>query len=199
MAEAWRCADEIGEDTTGDELAHALPADATVCLLGWPELAGDAMVRRGDCYGLVIDTLGEGGGLVRRLRRADALAEEVPPSGLGAAVAASDLVLVEATAIGPDGFVSIAGARAAAAVARHAGVPVWLIGGVGRIQAAPMWRALVKRFEDESGDAWLEDDEIVPLDLVDQLCGPKGPEPVADGLRRADTPVAPELFRPTAF
>ena len=199
MAEAWRCADEIGEDTTGDELAHALPEDATVCLLGWPELAGEALVRRGDCYGLVVDTLGEGSGLVRRLRRADAVAEEVPPSGLGAAAAAADVVLLEATAIGPDGFVSIAGARAAAAVAHHAGVPVWLIGGVGRVLAAPMWRALVKRFDDECGDPWLEEDEVVPLALVDRLCGPKGPEPVADGLRHADTPVAPELFRTTAF
>jgi hypothetical protein len=39
----------------------------------------------------------------------------------------------------------------------------------------------------------------VPLDLVDQLCGPMGPEGVAEGLQRADTPVAPELFRATAF
>ena len=131
VTEAWRCADEIGADTTGDELAHALPDDATVCVLGWPELAGDALVRRGDCYGLVVDTLGEGSGLVRRLRRADAVAEEVPPSGLGAAAAASDLVLIEASAIGPDGCLAVAGSRAAAAVARHAGVPVWLVGGVG--------------------------------------------------------------------
>ncbi len=197
--EAWRCADEIGDDPTGDELAYALPEDATVCVLGWPELSGEALVRRGDCLALVVDALGEGSGLVRRLRRADAVAEEVPPSGLGAAVAASDVVLLEATAIGPGGFVAVAGSRAAAAVARHAGVPVWLVGGVGRVQAAPMWRALVKRCEDEGGDPWVEDDEVVSLDLVDRLCGPVGPEPVADGLRRADTPVAPELFRATAF
>ena len=40
---------------------------------------------------------------------------------------------------------------------------------------------------------------LVPLDLVDALCGPFGPEPVADGLKRVDCPVTPELFRPTAF
>ena len=199
VTEAWRCADEIGADPTGDELAHALPEDATVCVLGWPELGGDALVRRGDCYGLVVDTLGEGSGLVRRLRRADAVAEEVPPSGLGAAAAASDVVLIEASAIGPDGCIAIAGSRAAAAVARQAGVPVWLVGGVGRVLASSMWKALVRRFEEESGDPWVEDDEVVPLELVDLLCGPAGPEPVADGLRRADAPVAPELFRSTAF
>ena len=94
---------------------------------------------------------------------------------------------------------AVAGSRAAAAVARHAGVPVWLVGGVGRVQAPAMWRALVRRFEEEGGDRWEEDDELVPLDLVDRLCGPAGPELPVDGLRRADTPVAPELFRPTAF
>jgi hypothetical protein len=197
--EAWRCADEIGEDPTADELVHALPEDGMVCVLGWPELAGEALVRRGDCVALVVDSLGEGSGLVRRLRRADASAEDVPPSGLGAAVAACDLVLLEASAIGPDGFVAVAGSRAAAATARHAGVPVWLIGGIGRVMAAPMWAALTRRLEDERGDAWLEDDEVVPLDLVERLCGPGGPVPVADGLRQADKPVAPELFRATAF
>jgi hypothetical protein len=52
---------------------------------------------------------------------------------------------------------------------------------------------------DDLGDPWEADDEIVPHDLVDQLCGPNGPESVADGLRRTDCPVTPELFRPTAF
>jgi hypothetical protein len=39
----------------------------------------------------------------------------------------------------------------------------------------------------------------MPLDLVDRLCGPAGPEPVAAGLRRVDCPITPELFRSTAF
>jgi hypothetical protein len=84
-------------------------------------------------------------------------------------------------------------------VARHAGVPVWLVGGVGRLLPARMWEALVRRLDDEAGDPWDADDEIVPLDLVDQLCGIHGPETVADGLRRVDCPVTPELFKPTAF
>ncbi len=199
IAEAWRAAEEIGDDPTSDELAAALPDEATVCLLGWPELASEALVRRGDCLALVVDTLGEGGGLVRRLRRSDAEAEEVPSSGLGAAVAASDVVLLEASAVGPDGFVAVAGSRAAAAVAKTAGIPVWLVAGVGRVMAAPMWRALAARFQEESGDPWEEDDEVVPIDLVDRLCGPRGVEAVTESLRRTASPVAPELFRTTAF
>jgi hypothetical protein len=190
----WDAADEIAGDTTAIELAAALPDDAQVCLVGWPAVAGEAIARRGDARVLVVDSLGEGAGLARRLRRVDVEADEVAPSGLGAAVAWSQLVLLEATAIGPDGFIGVAGSRAAAAVARQAGVPVWVVGGVGRLLPRSMWDALVRRFEDQ-GDPWLLDDEVVPLDLVDRLCGPAGPEPVAEGLRRTDCPVTPELFR----
>lgn len=198
MAEAWLAADEIEEDTTGTELTHALPDDATVCVLGWPEIASEALVRRGDLDVLVVDALGEGHGLVRRLRRADMDATEVPPSGLGAAAAAADLVLLEASAVGPAGFVGVAGSRAAAAVAHHAGVPVWLVAGVGRLLPARMWDALVTRL-DEAADRWDAPDEVAPLDLVGQIIGPTGAQPTADALGATNCPVAPELFRTTAF
>jgi hypothetical protein len=198
LAEAYRAADEIAADPTGATLAHALPSDATVCVLGWPDVVGDALVRRGDLDVLVVDALGEGSGLARRLRRSDMEAEEVPTSGLGAAAAAADLVLLEASAIGSTGAIAISGSRAAAAVGRHAGVPVWLVGGVGRVLPGRMWDALLARL-DEASEPWDSDDECLPLDLVDQLCGPDGPEAVVEGVRRVDCPVTPELFRPTAF
>jgi len=198
LSEAYRAADEIAMDTTGSKLALALPDDATVCVLGWPELIGEALVRRGDLDVLVVDALGEGSGLARRLRRSDVDAIEVAPSGLGAAAAAADIVLLEASAVGATGAVAIAGSRSAAAVAHHAGVPVWLVGGVGRVLPLRMWEALGARL-DEASDPWDAEDEVVPIDLVDRLCGPVGPEPTADGLRRIDCPVTPELFRRTAF
>jgi hypothetical protein len=198
LAEAYRAADEIAADPTAAALAHALPSDATVCVLGWPDIVGDVLVRRGDLDVLVVDALGEGSGLARRLRRSDMEAEEVPTAGLGAAAAAADLVLLEATAIGATGAVAIAGSRAAGAVGHHADVPVWLVGGVGRVLPTRMWDALLSRL-DEASEPWDSDDECVPLDLVDRLCGPAGPEPVAEGVRRVDCPVTPELFRPTAF
>ena len=34
---------------------------------------------------------------------------------------------------------------------------------------------------------------------MSHIAGPGGPEPVAEGLKRTDCPVAPELFRTTAF
>jgi hypothetical protein len=130
---------------------------------------------------------------VRRLVQGDADAVDVPLSGLGPAVAESGLVLLEASAVGPEGFVSVAGARAAAAVARHADVPVWLTAGVGRLLPARMWDALVSHLP--ADDPWDVDDEVVPLDLVTHIVGPDGPQVVDEALRRTDCPVAAELFK----
>ncbi len=78
-----------------------MPDEATACVLGWPELVGEALPRRGDVEVLAVDTLGEGSGLVRRLMRAGIDAVDVPTSGLGAAVSSYDLLLLEAVAVGP--------------------------------------------------------------------------------------------------
>ncbi|MCB1004804.1 MAG: hypothetical protein KDB35_11540 [Acidimicrobiales bacterium] len=142
---------------------------------------------------LVVDVLGEGSGLVRRLLAADVEAVDVATQGLGAAAAAADVVVLEASAVGPDAFVGVAGSRAAAAVARHDGRPVWLVAGVGRLVPQRVWDAL-SGLVDAAAEPWEADDELVPLALVDQVVGPTGPQPVADALRRTDCPVAAELF-----
>lgn len=195
VAEAWRAADDIGADGTARELAHALPDGAAVCVLGWPEIVGEALPRRGDVRVLVVDALDEGSGLVRRLLASDVDAAEVPVTGLGAAAADVQVVLLEASAMGPDGLVAVAGSRAAAAVAQHAGIPVWAVAGVGRLLPVRMWEAVERRVDDGTAEPWEQDDEVVPIDLVDQVVGPYGVLPVAEALRRVDCPVAPELLR----
>lgn len=197
-AEARRAVQEIADDRTARALVATLPEDAVVCVVGWPDVVGDALVRRGDIQVLVVDALGEGSGLARRLRRAEMEATEVPPSGLGSAAAAADLVVLEATALGPDSFVAVAGSRAAAAVASCAEVPVWVAAGVGRLLPGSMWGALVRRMQD-AGEPWDGEDEIVPLGLASKVVGPAGPEDVAVALKRTDCPVTPELFVTTAF
>ena len=194
MDEAWIAADEITADRTGEHLAWELPDEGTVTVLGWPDVVGEALVRRGDLEVLVVDALGEGSGLVRRLLHADVDAMDVPAAGLGAAVAASDVVLLEASAIGPDGFVSIAGSRAAAAVGRTSDVQVWVAGGVGRLLPTRMWTALAGRL-DTMGDPWELDDELVPLEGIERIATPDGVLSVVDALKRIDCPIAPELFR----
>jgi hypothetical protein len=198
LAEAWRCVEAIEEDTTADELAMALPEDATVCVVGWPDLVAQALVRRGDVVVLAVDGQGEGHGLARRLRRVEVEVEEIGPAGLAAAAAAADLVLLEAEAIGPDAFVAPPATHAAAAVGYCAEVPVWLVGGVGRLLPERLWQSVVTRLAD-AGAPWQLDHDLAPLSLASALCGPRGPEAVADGLRRLDCPVAPELLRTSPF
>jgi hypothetical protein len=194
--EGWRCADELDDDPTVDELAHALPADATVAVLGWPELAGEALGRRGDLDVLAVDALDEGSGLVRQLRYAGVDATDVPVLGLGAAVSGADLLLLEASAAGPSGVVAVAGSRAAAAVAHHAGVPVWVVIGRGRRLPQPLFDALGDRIAAEhSRNPWESPDEVVPASLLDLASGPSGLVAMAVALATADAPLAAELLR----
>ena len=102
-------------------------------MVGWPEQVGEALPSRGDVEVLAVDALGEGSGLVRRLMHAGIDAVDVPTAGLGAAVLHADVLLLEAVAFGPSGFIAVSGSYAAAAVARQAEVPVWVTVGAGRL------------------------------------------------------------------
>ena len=97
-------------------------------------------------------------------------------------------------ALGPTGFIAVSGSYAAAAVARQADIPVWVVAGSGRLLPPRMWEALVRRRSLRSTDPWDLDEEVVPLELVDLICGPAGLEAPDAALRRTDCPVAPELF-----
>ncbi len=194
--EGWRCAEELEDDPTALELAHVLPADATVCVLGWPELVGEALARRGDLEVLAVDALDEGSGLVRQLRYAGVDATDVPVAGLGAAAAGADIVLLEASASGPDGLVGVSGSRAAAAVAGHAGVEVWAVLGRGRRLPAPLFAALLERVAAEHArEPWESPDELVPQSLISGVSGPSGLVEPAVAFATADCPVAAELLR----
>ena len=54
------------------------------------------------------------------------------------AVAAADLVLIEASVAGPDGVLAVSGSRAAASVAYCSEIPVWAVAGVGRRLPEPL-------------------------------------------------------------
>ncbi len=179
--EAWRCVQEIDDDPTAGQLRTELPEAGLVVVLGWPEVVSEALARRGDLRPLVIDALGEGAQLARRLWDIGLEAVEVDEGGLGAAVAAAELVVLEAGAVGPEGFVAVPGARAAAAVARCADLPVWLVAGVGRRLPPGLWSSLVASLGARAGDEpWAAEEEVVPLDLVDVVVRPSGLVDVTD-------------------
>jgi hypothetical protein len=175
-------------------LAAALPDGATVTVVGLGEHTGDALVRRGDLEVLLVDNDSVEPHLIRRLQRTDTMLDAVPAAGAGSAVAVSDLVVFEVSAVGPTGMVAPAGSRAAAAVAHHAGLPVWAVAGVGRVLPRRLWDALASRL-DEDDEPWLAAEEIVPVDLVDEVVGPDGLRPAAKAIAEPTCPVAPELLK----
>ncbi|MDP8976352.1 MAG: hypothetical protein M3N28_08340 [Actinomycetota bacterium] len=194
--EARRACEAIEMDSTPNVLGSALPDDATVVIVGWPEQVSEALRRRGDLEVLVVDCLGEGFELARRLHGSGMEAELVPDAGLGTAVCESDLVLLEASAMGPDGFLASAGSRAGAAVAHHAGIPVWLVAGVGRVLPDRLWEALLARLDQAPEEPWHCSEELVPLALADHAARPEGVLAPADAAGRGDCPVVAELLRP---
>lgn len=190
--EAWMSAEMLREDATPAVVAASLPDDAVLTVLGWPEQVTQALRRRGDARVLVVDVLGDGSPLVAALDRAGSYASLVPEAGIGAAVAASTLVLLDASAVGPGGFLAVTGSHAAAAVAYTEQIPVWVVAGVGRILPARLWGALVDKVA-ALGDPWDGDWEVVPLELATAVVGPDGPLSPPDALELVDCPDAPEL------
>jgi translation initiation factor 2B subunit (eIF-2B alpha/beta/delta family) len=192
--EAWRSADALRQDPTPRAVADALADGAVVTVLGSPRQVGRALGRRGDVQALVVDARGQSGRLLYDLDEAGGDVAAVPESGLAAAVLASDVVVLEADALGPDGLVAVAGSRAAAAVAHLAGIPVWAVAGVGRVLPAGLWDAVVGRLDDVA-EPWAYGSEVVPVGLVDVIVGPDGPESLAEALARAGCVAVPELTR----
>jgi hypothetical protein len=184
---------EIDNDATPEQLIDAVPADARVATIGWPDLAGEAIARRGDLSVLAIQAGQRTTGFVRHLRRVDVDVEEVPADGLGSAVSSSDLVLLEAAAVGPTGALMVAGSLAAASVAYCAEVPVWAVVGVGKRLPAALWTAMLAQWG-EVDEPWQLDHELVPLTLISHLAGPAGITERPTDCGVAECPVAYELI-----
>jgi hypothetical protein len=196
LATAQRLADLIEDDPTPEVIIDALPIDCTVTLLGWPDLAGEAVLRRGDVKVLAIDIVDEGNSFVRRLDRADVEAEVVEAAGLAAAVVASDVVLIEALAATPGDVLAVQGSRAAASVGYCSDVPVWLVAGRGRCLPEQMFATIVERVADVRV-AWEAEVEPVAVALFANLVRPDGVVDCSDAVAalRAECPLAYELLR----
>jgi hypothetical protein len=191
---AWAIADEIHADPTVDELVAVLPDAATVLAVGWPDQAGQALIRRGDLRVLVADARHDGSSFVQRLERYDVECELVPAEAVGLAAQSADLVVLEATALSPDRVVAPVGSAPAAAVARTQGVPVWLVAGLGRSLPAPIVDAIAERLAEPS-EPWAADHETFDLEIVSHVARPGGLHDLAVGAPDVDCATAPELLR----
>jgi hypothetical protein len=193
LVAARAAVDEIEADGTIDELTAALPDGATVVTIGWPDLIGMALARRGDVRVLAVDAGHQGSSFVQRLERLEIDCELVPTEAASIAVAAADLVLIEADALDGTDVIAPTGSSLLAAAAGLHGTPVWCVAGCGRRLPAPMIRAIVERVAQGAIDPWSREVESLPTSLVSHVVGPHGR--LTASAVRAECEMAPELLR----
>ncbi|MGH8989993.1 MAG: hypothetical protein ACRDZ7_00495 [Acidimicrobiia bacterium] len=194
VAEAYAAMADLERDPTATLLSLELPG-GTIAVVGWPELASQAL-RSAERVAVVEPSPGRGvspryGDGRRLLRRLEHLGIDARIAGPEAAARRAALVLLEAHAAGPAGFVAAAGSTALARAARDASVPVWLVVGVGRRLPGALFDALTTHLHLDPGDP-----EVLAWDAVEEVAGPGGrvaPGTAATG-SRSDCPVAPELL-----
>ncbi|MFV0306973.1 MAG: hypothetical protein ACK5OX_04445 [Desertimonas sp.] len=184
--------EQIGDDRTARRLAALLPDDGTVVVAGYPEVATEALCRRGDVRVLVVDTDFAGSAMARRLERADVDHDLVPAQAAAAAVASADLVLVEALALDDATAITPIGSGVATAAGAFRGVPVDVVAGRGRRLPGGLMGAVLERTVAlvEPIDAEVE---AIPMGAVGRVHGPDGSTAPADIV--AECEFAPELVR----
>lgn len=195
----------VSSDPTGRQVADALPADATVVVVGWPEVGVSSLARRGDVTVAAVDTDGSADDLVHALTAADVDAWAAGPVALGATLGGLSasggpvVVLVEADAADPTRAVAAPGSLAAAATAHALDLPVWLVAPCGRTQPEVMLDAALRRLTAGATDPADIDWDVVPVHLVDLVVRPDGALSPAEALAAPDCPAAPELFAGDVF
>lgn len=193
---AWEIAEQIDDDPTPRRLAAALPDEATVLTVGWPELGGAGLMLRGDVRVLCADSRFEASGFLQRLERYDVECEPVPAESIARAAAAADLALVEAVAASPARILAPVGSHVVAAVACSVATPVWLVAGVGRRLPVEYVDAIAARVV-ATGDGWDGDVDDLPAELVTHVVTEDG---LAEGpVLPPGCPFAPELLRTSPF
>lgn len=164
-AEARAVQSDLSADQVGLSLALDLPDDATVTVVGWSEVAGEIAARRGDVRLLIVADAASN-------VEDDGTIALVPPLGLGAAVAASDLLLLDAEAVGNQEALVAPGSLAAMATALRVDVPVWLTVSVGCRLPPALFSTLVKRLFPPGLDRWQVAAELVDVDPVRVIIEP---------------------------
>ncbi len=176
---------QLEDDRTPDDLAQAFPDGSTVLISGSPETIVRALLRRSDLQVLVMDVEGQGHGLVRRFDRADIDAEAIDPTHTAGAMAAADVLVIEAGAVGERAALTDLGGLTLAAVARVCATPAWLVAGPGRSLPEPYWQEIVQRIDQPHLPPFVSPHEIVSTELFSRRFGPL-----------VDCPILPELLRP---
>lgn len=193
LGTSWDLADEIERDPTPEVLAHALANETSVLTVGNPTLAARALARRGDITVLAVEGGLGAGTLIRALDRSGVVSEIVPAEAALAAMAETDVVIIEAEAASPDVAICPMGSGLIASVARGTDTPVWLVAGRGR-RLPPVFVDAIARRVVCVDPPWDSEYELVPTSGVSKVVGPDGVQrPSATSLAAECVPV-PELI-----
>jgi hypothetical protein len=195
---AWEVADEVEADPTPRRIAAAFPDGATVLTIGWPDVGGEALMRRGDVRVFCADSRHEASSFMQRLERCDVECEPIPAEVLARAAAEADLVLIEAMAACRDRVLAPVGSHVVAAVARSVATPVWLAAGIGRRLPVEYVDAISEAVVTESA-VWDLDLDDVPVSLITHVGSRDGVSDDVAAALASDTPFAPELLRSSPF
>jgi hypothetical protein len=180
----------IRSDPTSARLASVLPFphDDPVAVLGWPDLAGEALDSRPDLDVVLVDH--ERRRNLRQLVAQRGGSVRVTDVAETAALAPTHL-LVEVAVMDPqDALVPFGTAEVVARTVR-ARTRLWLVAGVGRLLPSRLLGSMARLLGD------LEDHglERMPLGSVDRVAGPGGLDRPENLARRVDCPATPELLR----
>ena len=195
---AWELADQIDCDPAPRVLAAALGDEATVLTIGWPEVGGVGLMRRGDVRVLCADSRHEASSFMQRLERLEIACEPIPSESLARAAAVADIAIVEAIAAGRHRVLAPVGSHVLAAVARSVGTPVWLVAGIGRRLPDEYVDAIGERVS-AGGRAWDLDVDDVPFELITHVASADGVSDQVAVALRPDCGFAPELLRTSPF
>jgi translation initiation factor 2B subunit (eIF-2B alpha/beta/delta family) len=195
---AWNIAAEVDDEPASHRVAASFDDDMTVLTIGWPEVAGAALMRRGNVNVLCADSRHEASAFMQRLERFDVPCEPIPTESLARAAHRADVVVVEATAASSHRVIAPVGSHVLAAVARSVGTPVWLVAGVGTRLPSEYVDAIGELVID-AAPSWNIGVDDLPLDLVTHVAGADGLATDVVAALRPDCPFAPELLRFSPF
>jgi hypothetical protein len=189
VAAARDAGDRLRRDRTATRLASVLPFphDDPIAVIGWPEIAGDALVERPDLDIVVVRTPGSIGRMRARLASSELHTRTVDETE--AIAAAPSHVLVEVHAVSPT--TALVAPGTADLLWSLAGAELWFVAGVGRLLPERLFdvaRAEVERADDPVA-------ETLELRRAARVAGPGGLDEPDRFVQRLDCPVAPELLR----
>jgi hypothetical protein len=164
---------EINKDATTDHLLAQLGDARVVCIVGWSPTALEALVQRGDCKALVLDSFGSADSAVNALERVEVEAESVSIEHAARAIDMCDMVVLDALGCGPDEFLMTSGSHGVAALAYVAQKPALVTARCGTRLPAELWESMKARNFDAQRP-WRTEVDVVPRELLRAVVGPTG-------------------------